>query len=544
MRRDLALLAETTFDLAVIGGGMHGAWTALRAAQSGYRVALIERDDFGAATSANSLKILHGGLRYLQHLDFTRMRASIRARREFSRIAPHLVRALPCVMPLQPFGVRSPWVLGPALLANDVISGDRNWGVPTESRLPAGRLLSSRAVRTQLAPLTDLDAVGGALWWDAIALDLGRLVLEPIRRAAENGAVVANRVEAQRYMIHEGAIKGLLALDRLTGHTVEIKATTVVNATGPWAAELSRAGALPTAFLPQAWSGGLNVVLRKSLGMDAAVALSSVSKAADSSAVLKRATRELFFVPWRGLTLVGTDYHLVREPRDGARPPAGAVERFVAEIAAVAPLADVRVEDVALVHWGLLPSDDLVSATPRKSPILVSGAGETGVNGLVVVIAEKLTSAPVLSQHVLRRAAIEMNGNTSRAVRSTGLLAQNSGTLHPSMLEAQARLAARYGSGWRTVADHGREFPELLARIHPETSARGVEIIHAIREEMALSLEDIVLRRLGLADTGDPGEGVLRACADIAAGELGWDAARIERELVAVDGALRAGGAR
>jgi glycerol-3-phosphate dehydrogenase len=543
MQRDLAALVSTPFDIAVIGGGMHGAWIALRAVQAGKRVALIERDDFGAATSANSLKILHGGLRYLQHLDFTRMRSSIRARREFGRLAPHLVRALPCVMPLQPFGVRSPWVLGPALMTNDVISIDRNWGVQAQARLPMGRLLGSSAMRSQLAPLTDVDAVGGALWWDAVALDVGRLTLEPILRAAEHGAVMANRVQARHYLIQDGAIKGVVAVDRVTGQSLEVKAAAVVNATGPWAGELSRASGLPVPFLPKAWSGGLNVILRKSLGIDAAVALSSVSKAADTSAVLKRATRELFFVPWRGLTMVGTDYHPVREPQEGVAPPAGAVEHFVAEIAAVAPKADVRMEDVALVHWGLLPADDSGTATPRKSAIVASGAQETGVDGLIIVIAEKLTSAPVLSQAVLQRAAMRSRRGAPQPVAPVHPL-PDATPLHPSMLEAQPRLAARYGNAWRKVADHGREFPELLARIHPDTSTRGVEIIHAIREEMALSLEDIVLRRLGLADIGDPGDGVIRCCADIAARELAWESARIEREVAAVDAALRARTAR
>jgi len=122
MRRDLDALAAQVFDIVVVGGGIHGAWIAWRAAREGYRVALIEKHDFGGATSANSLKILHGGLRYLQHLDFGRMRSSIRARREFGRRAPHLVQPLPCLMPLRRVGLRSPWVLGPALLANDVIS--------------------------------------------------------------------------------------------------------------------------------------------------------------------------------------------------------------------------------------------------------------------------------------------------------------------------------------------------------------------------------------------------------------------------------------
>src|SRR5690606_17465989 len=132
--RDLDVLGAREFDVAVVGGGMHGAWIARRAAEAGYRTALVERGDFGGATSANSLKILHGGLRYLQDLSFRRMRSSIRARREFARLAPELVQPLPCVMPLRGVGLKSPWVLAPALLANDLIASDRNAGVAAEAQ--------------------------------------------------------------------------------------------------------------------------------------------------------------------------------------------------------------------------------------------------------------------------------------------------------------------------------------------------------------------------------------------------------------------------
>ncbi len=162
MRRDTSRLESQLFDIAIVGGGMHGAWLALRAAQAGISVALVERDDFGAATSTNSLNILHGGLRYLQHLDFARMRSSIRARREFCRLFPHLVRPLQCVMPLRAAGVRSPWTLGPALLLNDLISADRNADVDEAARLPTGRLLSGAACRERIAPLATTNAVSGA----------------------------------------------------------------------------------------------------------------------------------------------------------------------------------------------------------------------------------------------------------------------------------------------------------------------------------------------------------------------------------------------
>jgi glycerol-3-phosphate dehydrogenase len=298
----------------------------------------------------------------------------------------------------------------------------------------------------------------------------------------------------------------------------------------------------------------LNVVLRRSLGIDKAIALSSVSKAADGSAVLKRSTRELFFVPWRGVTMVGTDYYPLQDPGEAAAgAPAAAVEKFAAEIAAVAPRARVQPEDVALVHWGALPSDDSGSGLPRKSAVLAAGQQETGAAGLVVVIAEKLTSAPVLSQQVLSRVATELRGAAPPSPGTQPESVQLMTAELPQLIEpstpsirgdAQARLAARYGEEhWHAVARQGEGLPDMLAPLHPDVSARGVEVLHAIRAEMALSLSDIVLRRLALADTGHPGLPVIRRCAEIAAAELDWDAATVESEIATVDAQLQSRGA-
>jgi len=520
MRRDTSRLESQQFDIAIVGGGMHGAWLALRAAQAGHSVALVERDDFGAATSTNSLNILHGGLRYLQHLDFARMRSSIRARREFCRLFPHLVEPLPCVMPLRATGVRSPWILGPALLLNDLISADRNTNVDQAARLPAGRLLGGAACRERIAPLAATDAVSGAQWWDAIGLDAARLTLETVEMAVKAGAIVANRVQALEYLIGDRKVGGVAVRDRVSQREFEIKASVVVNATGPWAGELSAVSGLPNSFLPPGWVGGLNVVLRRSLGIGTAVALSATSKTADRSAVLQRATRELFFVPWRGVTVVGTDYCAIDDVGDAGGPPATAIDRFVAEMASVAPRSGLTVDDVSAVHWGLLPQEDSGTVLPRKAPIVAAGHAETGVDGLVVVIGEKLTSAPTLSQTVL--------GLAERQMARMGSIRRSSTLSVDSMIvDGRSRDAAmtRYCD-----AD-----PALRERIHPDADVIGAEVVHAIREEMALGLDDLVLRRLGLGHVGHPGIDVLKRCAAVAAPEFGWGAVEADRAVAELD---------
>jgi glycerol-3-phosphate dehydrogenase len=520
MRRDTSRLESQHFDIAVVGGGMHGAWLALRAAEAGHSVALVERDDFGSATSTNSLNILHGGLRYLQHLDFARMRSSIRARREFCQLFPHLVQPLRCVMPLRAAGVRSPWTLAPALLLNDLISADRNAGVTERARLPAGRLLGRAACRELIAPLALTDAVNGAQWWDVVTIDAARLALETIELAARNGALVANRVEALEYLVADRGISGIAVRDRVTRREFEVKATVVVNATGPWAGELSARSQLPHSFLPPGWVGGLNVVLRRSLHTETAVALSAASMSADRSAVLQRATRELFFVPWRGVTVVGTDYCTVADAGCAAQPPASVIDRFVSEIAYVAPRSGLSRGDVAAVQWGLLPQDESGAVLPRKAPIVAAGHAETGVDGLVVVIGEKLTSAPTLSRTVLQLAEREMAlvGHTRR-----------------SPVQREASMTPGWSSRDEAIASYCQENPRLRERILPGDEAICAEVVHGIREEMALGLDDLVLRRVGLGHVGHPGIDALRRCATIAAPEFGWSAVESDRAVADLD---------
>ena len=399
MRCDPAALAGQSFDVAVIGGGMHGAWIAWRAARAGLAVCLLERDEFGAGTSANSLKIIHGGLRYLQKLDVARMRRSIAARREYARDFPHLFEPLPCVMPLAAGGLRSPWVGAPALLANALIAIDRNAGVDAAVRLPAGRILSASQCVQQMGSLASRRPFAGALWWDGIAPDTARLVHEVVLAASRAGARAANRVQVERILHAGGRVRGLTFTDLATGRAHQLEARRVVNATGPWAAQLARRSDLPVAALPGAWTGALNVVLRRWLGHRAAVALTAGGRQQSSSG---RSARELFFVPWQRRTMIGTAYCAVASIEEGlAGPPAGAVEAFIRQAGALAPEARLETGDIADVHWGLMPLARPGDTLPRTSPVLLADAQQTGAAGLVTLIGEKLTSAPEVSARVL-----------------------------------------------------------------------------------------------------------------------------------------------
>src|SRR5574338_600542 len=232
MQRDLSRLTGTTHDVIVVGGGIQGVWIAWDAALRGLSVALLERDDFGAATSANSLRIVHGGLRYLARGDLPRMRESIRERAALLRVAPSLVEPLPVLIPTVGAGTQSRMAMGAALRLNDLGSFDRNRGLRPDRRLPRGRLVAADECR-RLFPAFPPSS-GGALWYDARLSHPERLTLAIARAAAGRGAAVANYCRVERLVSDGGRVRGVVATDLEAGGELEIRGRTVVIAAGPW----------------------------------------------------------------------------------------------------------------------------------------------------------------------------------------------------------------------------------------------------------------------------------------------------------------------
>ena len=212
MTRDLRQLADTRFDVIVVGAGFYGVTTAWDATQRGLSVAIIDKDDFGAATSFNDLKTLHGGLRSLQSFDFKQMRLFIRERRAIARIVPHLVRPLPFVVPTTRSPKRSRLVTRIALAINDAVARDRNAGLTNPStHLPDSRVIS-REETLQLNPLISSDGVtGGALWHDYQMVSSDRVTLSFLLSAVASGAVAANYVRANGSSCGTAGLPGCLS---------------------------------------------------------------------------------------------------------------------------------------------------------------------------------------------------------------------------------------------------------------------------------------------------------------------------------------------
>jgi glycerol-3-phosphate dehydrogenase len=376
-------------DLLVIGGGFQGAMLTLEAARRGLSTVLLERGDFGGATSANSLRIVHGGLRYLQSLDLPRFRESVAERRWFLRHFPDLVQPLPCLMPLYrpPRGgrLRRPAVFRLALALNDRLA--------REGLLPPGRVLDVSETADLFPNVNRNGLVGGALWHDAVLMDPRRVLHETLRWAGRCGARSLNRIEVVELRTDGRQVTGLRAIGLESEESFEMRGRAVVNCAGPWcrsiAARFDRD--LPELFRPLL---AFNLLLDREPLSKAALAMAAPGKGAQT----------WFLLPTDGKVLAGTFYVPARGEFDPASgPDETAVAAFLRELNAAVPGWDVRPEHVLQVCHGWLPAQAEGSPVPTSRPVVHDHGAAGGPVGLFSVSGVKLTTARAVAEKTLAK---------------------------------------------------------------------------------------------------------------------------------------------
>jgi glycerol-3-phosphate dehydrogenase len=391
--------AERSYDLIVIGGGIHGVALCLQGTLRGYRTLLLEQGDFGSATSWSSLRIIHGGLRYLQSLDFPRFFQSVAERRWFLRHFPDLVRPLPCLMPLYGRGRRRPAVLRLALALNDALSSGCNRGVAEQARLPGGRVLDASET-TGLFPSVDRQGLrGGALWHDAVMLSPERVLIEMLRWAVAGGASALNYVEAERLVVEDGEVRGVEARDRLSGERIVFRSPRAVNATGPWCQSLvaQTDRRAPNLFHPAL---AFNLLLDRPAIAEVAVAVEP-----------KRPGARMYFVlPWHGRMLAGTFHAPAAKGATAAIPTEEQVSSFLDDLNAAVPGLRLRRGDVVQVYAGLLPARREGDAEPTHREVIHDHGQRGEPKGLWTVIGIKFTTARAVAEATLKRIAADDGG--------------------------------------------------------------------------------------------------------------------------------------
>jgi glycerol-3-phosphate dehydrogenase len=481
-RANLEAMADRHLDVLVIGGGITGAGVALDAVSRGLSVALVEREDFAWGTSGRSSRLVHGGIRYLRHGEVGLVRESLRERELLRRLAPHLVRPLPFLTPTPRRRQRVYVGLGLALYdgiaMGRTIAGHRRVG-PSET--------------ARLAP-TLRRRSPGYLSYDC-RTDDARLTLEVLRQAALRGALVANHAEAET-LGRQGAVRGAEVRDDVTGERLAIRARCVVNATGAWADRLHPPDAPRSLRLRP--SRGIHLVLdRGRMPIRSAVMVPSI--AGDGSLV--------FVVPWGPRVYAGTTDALHRGSLD--RP-------------------QVEPEDVRLVLESLsgsfegdITAADVVASWAGIRPLLDTGRGATrdlsrrhvvlvGPPGLITVTGGKLTTYRAMAQDVVDRVCRALGAGGRCRTRRIPL--GMAGRLEPELDHAAAaadrlglsptagrRLVERYGDDWPAASELIRTDPALGDQVVPGLDVLRVELELARTREMAVTEEDVLVRRTRLA---------------------------------------------
>lgn len=546
--RDISELDKRAFDVIVIGGGITGAFAAWDAALRGLKVALLEGDDFGGATSAHSLKFAHGGIRYLQHLDIPRLRESCRERSALLRIAPHLVSPMPVVVPCYGHGMAGTEAFRAALLVLRLLTWDRNRGIPDPARhIPGGRILSVAECRERYPDMYRPELTGAAEFCDGHIYNPTRLVYAIMASARATGATTMNYCEVTRLQTESNRVTGVVARDRVTDAEIRIGGRVVLNCAGPFAEQLLvRASTGHRRSVPL--SRDMAVVIPRRLVGDRALAVQTRYR--DPDAVLTRGNRHLFMVPWRDYTLIGVNSRMFEDDPYSVDVTEAEVQGFVDEINEARPSLGLNLSDVTVVNYGLLPFGENAEGAAnlsfgKRSPLMDHGA-RGGPEGLITAMSVRLTMGRTIAEDAVDLALQKLG------IRSTGARTQTTpvaggdignfqefvgalrGRLPGALSAAHAdALARNHGTGVSRVLDLIREQPGLGVPL-PDSTVLEAEVIKAVRDEQVVHLSDVVLRRTDLGTGECPSPSALQRCAELVGNELKWDSVRRQSELASV----------
>ncbi|MCA9732770.1 glycerol-3-phosphate dehydrogenase/oxidase [candidate division KSB1 bacterium] len=552
MKREIEKLASREWDVLIVGGGIYGAWALWDATLRGLSAALIEKDDFGGATSSNSLKIIHGGLRYLQHLDIKRMRESIHERKVLMRVAPQFVHPLPCVMPTYGHGVKGKEVMTAAMIMNDIIGFDRNKGSDPQKILPNGKTISKEELLEILPGLDETNLTGGAVWYDCQVYNSERMLISVIKSAVKQGAMAANHTEVLNFITEGNKVLGLNIRDKISGMTYTVKSKIVLNTTGPWINNLlgQLNGHRPKEEFRL--SKAMNLVVNKRITQKFAAGIPSKFEFKDADAVINKGSRLLFFTPWREYTLIGTTHVPWSGNPDEFAITEEDVTTFLDEFNQAYPAMAIQRDEVVYHYGGLLPMDDNGEIKSEhdvkltKHYKLIDHQQLNGLEGLVSILGVKYTTArdvAAKSVNVIMKKLRKRGRSRTEKVNITG---GEIGNFAHFMQEERAK---RPWSLDESVVEHlvynfGADYTQVLAllndndawseKVSDDAAVLQAEIVYGIREEMALHLTDVIKRRTELGSAAYPGDEAAERCADLMAAELGWDDEQKEYELDAL----------
>ncbi|MBN2297349.1 MAG: glycerol-3-phosphate dehydrogenase/oxidase [Deltaproteobacteria bacterium] len=534
MIRDIKEMSLKEFDVLIIGGGITGAFIAWDASLRGLKTALLDKGDFGAATSAATSKLIHGGLRYLKTLEVGLVRESLQERRIMEIIAPHLVYPLPFVFPAYGWGKRGLPAALSAMVFYDTLSYDRRWINDDDKKIPGHEKFSAQEILQMEPVLSPEDLKGGVIYYDCQMYNPERLTLEPILSAVEYGACVANYALVEDLIVNGDTIEGARVLDTMNGRMYEIKARVTVNASGPWA-DLLLGKIRGKKHHRLVRSKGIHIITR-ALHKDHAMVLQTLSG------------RHFFVLPWRGYSLIGTTDVAYKGSPDDFKVTRKDISDFLDEINKTIPAARLSENDVLFQYGGLRPiveketSVEIEVYDASRKYELYDHEKDEGIKGFVTAIGGKYTTSRNMARQLVdiicrklgRDPLVCLTHTTPLYGGEIGRFAsfvdrarkKMAGGLSDDVIE---NLCRNYGSRYPDVIERApKKYLERICQQFPDIMA---EILYAVHKEMAVSLSDVLFRRTGLCTLGNPGHDVIEKVADLMGRELKWKRSRKNKEI-------------
>ena len=531
MERFIGKYKNGNFDLIIIGGGITGAALAYEAGTRGLKVALFEKNDFGAATSSATSKLIHGGLRYLKNLELGLVRESLRERKILSNIAPNFVYPIPFMMPSYRKFKSRKWLMYVAMTLYDILSYDKGhtWD-PTKS-LPHFKSWSRSRTLALEHCVKPQGLTGSAVYYDCQNIFPERLTLAFLKSADTYGARLSNYARVVSFIRQENHVKGVLVKDMTTGEEGRFTAPVTVNCAGPWADIVIKSATTGNTKHNIQRSEGIHIVTRKICENHAVT-------------VMTKKERHIMVMPWRGHSLIGTTDKAYFGNPDDYKVSKTSIMGLLEDVNENFTGAHLKYEDVLFCYGGLRPLADTDTENSYESSrkYEIFDNVDEGLDGLFTVEGGKYTTSRQLAVDVMKRLqkkfAEKFPKEISHNRSLSGCAINNMETFldklkveYPDFSRATVDyLGKNYGTECRAVLQLARKNAKL-AEVLNEDGEILAEVTYALENELALSLSDILFRRTGIGTLGNPGKAVVEKIASVAGAYLNWDEQKRKSEI-------------
>lgn len=526
MKREINQIENTEYDILVIGAGIHGSTIAWLCSEAGLKTCIIDKSDFASGTSFNSQKIIHGGLRYLQDFDIKRIRQSVKERNRFLRLAPHLIKPLPCIMPIQEKGLKSKYPMAVGLKLYDIISCNRNRLIDDENRINGGRIISKKKTDELLPFMTKIVSDGSAVWYDAFCNNTERMIISFLKSAYRNGSTAINYLEAIKININKtNEIKNVEVLDNITGNLTEIRSKVVINASGKDCGDLF---GLNYNKDTTEYVGGINLVVNKSFTKDFAIGMPS----------LEDDYRLYVTTPWKNKTIVGTEWFELGNSK--FEVGINEISLLVNKFNRAFPGDDIKLSDISFIYKGIVPAFNGEILKHEK----FFTQKTHGIRNLITVLGVKYTTAVNVASQVLNEISLILK----KRITYDSFKPLVGGEID----DVSNSLKGLFGK-WRDnyerndilnlFNEYGSETENVL-RLSDVYQKKGfgkkdalihAKVHYALSEESAVKLSDVLLRRTDIGNSEIPNKKTINIISKQMQQRLEWSEEKRLKEVKEVN---------